>query len=118
MYLIKLAVSKQNRDNIQGYSSFKFKAKDAARSEKYINNWIICKYKKGVQKGKPSLLIYNARCKCSMETNCNSVKVKLDKNIILKCATVIILVYGIVPGMGKCFLLGCKRKRKTSDSVV
>ena len=36
----------------------------------------------GVQKGKRSLLACHTRCKCSMETTNNSVKVKLDIKVI------------------------------------
>ena len=49
---------------------------------KLVNTWSISKSPRGggaepgVRKGKRSLLASNTRCKCSMETTRNSVKVK------------------------------------------
>ena len=74
---------KQNRKSAEGYSRSKVEKRHGITG---LNNWSISKSPKGrgtrVRKGKPSLLTYHARCKCSMETNRNSVKVNFGIKVM------------------------------------
>ena len=68
---------------------FKVKSSKDKFEESGLNNWSTCQAspkkrgtEPGVKKGKRSLLAYHTRCKCSMETTHNSVKVKLGIKVI------------------------------------
>ena len=59
-----------------------------------LNNWSISKSPKGgrnkvSEKGKRSLLTYNTRCKCSMETTRNAGKAKLGIKVMKLVESVI-----------------------------
>ena len=73
-----------------------------------LNNWSISKSKWGTEpcvlKGKRSLLACHTRCKCSIETNLNSVKFKLGIKVMKLVESLIlieILIYNASHDIGE-----------------
>ena len=73
---------KQNRESTEGYSRRKVEKRRGKIGKSGFNNWSISMSQKGGRKGKLSLLACHTRCKCSIETTRNSVKVKRSIKII------------------------------------
>ena len=73
-----------------------------------LNYWTICKPQKrdgpGVRKGKRSPLACHTRCKCSMETNRNPVKVKFGINVIKLVKSLIDLEVSVIGRAAECQL--------------
>ena len=73
-----LGVVKQTRESTEGYSSREKTRQVRENWSQQLGHKQIPKgTKPGVRKGKRPLLACHTRCKCSMETTRNSVKVKL-----------------------------------------
>ena len=89
MSTIRFSLTKQNRESTKGYLRRKVELRHCKFEESGINNWSTKQVpKRGKEpydrKGKRSLLASHTRCKCSMETTHNSVKVKLGiKSMVL-----------------------------------